>query len=77
MIKKIKNSVQWTYIIKDLNGEQIVGTFYKKKLLKANQKEFRVEKVIKRKGDNLYVNWKGCVNSSNSQIDKKRYHYMK
>ena len=30
MIKKIKNSVQWTYIIKDLNGEQIVGRFYKK-----------------------------------------------
>ena len=33
-----------TYAISDLKGEEIVGTFYKKKLQKTNQKEFRVEK---------------------------------
>ena len=38
---------------------------------KANQKEFRVEKVIRRKGDKLYVKWKEYDNSFNSWIDKK------
>ena len=45
----------WTYVINDLNREEIVGTFYKKKLQKTNQKEFRTEKVIKRKGDKLHM----------------------
>ena len=43
----------------------------KKKLQKTNQKEFRVEKVIKSKGDKLYVKWKGYDSVFNSQIDKK------
>ena len=38
---------------------------------KKNQKEFRVEKVIKRKGDELYVKWKDYDSSVNSEIDKK------
>ena len=38
---KMKNAVSWTYIINDLNGEKIIGTFYKKELQKTNQKEFR------------------------------------
>ena len=46
--KKIKYTVPWTYVIGDLNGEQIVGSFYEKELQKTNQKEFRIEKVIKR-----------------------------
>ena len=54
VIKKVKNTVPWTYMINDLNGEEIVGTFYKKELQKTNQKEFRIEKVIKRKGDKGY-----------------------
>ena len=70
-ISKIKNTVPWTYVINDLNGEEIVGTFYEKELQKTNQKEFRIEKVIKRKGGKLYVKQKGYVNSFNSQIDKK------
>ena len=37
--------------------------FMKKALQKNNQKEFRSEKVIKRKGDKLYVKWKGYDNS--------------
>ena len=55
VIKKVKNTVPWTYAINDLNGEEIIGTFYEKELQKTNQKEFRIEKVIKRKGDKLYV----------------------
>ena len=44
VIKKIKNTVPWTYTISDINREEIVGTFYEKELQKTNQKEFRVEK---------------------------------
>ena len=55
LIKKVKNTVPWTYVINDLNGEEIIGTFYEKELQKTNQQEFRIEKVIKRKGNKLYV----------------------
>ena len=66
MIKKLKNIVPWTYVVLDLNG-----TFYEKELQKINQKEFRIEKVIKRKDDKLYVKWKGYNNPFNSWINKK------
>ena len=56
VVSKIKNTVPWTYVINDLNGEEIIGTFYEKELQKTNQKEFRIEKIVKRKGDKLYVN---------------------
>ena len=46
VIKKVENTVSWTYIINDLKGEKIIGTFYEKELQKANQQEFRVEEVI-------------------------------
>ena len=55
VIKKVKNTVPWTYVTNDLNGEEIIGTFYEKELQKTNQQESRIEKVIKRKGDKLYV----------------------
>ena len=71
VIKRVENTVSWTYVINDLNGEEVVGTFYKKELQKTNQIEFRIEKVIKRKGYKLYVKWKGCNNSFNSWIDKE------
>ena len=70
-VNKIKNAVHWTYVVNDLNGEKITGTFYEKELQKTNQKEFRIEKVLKRKGDKLYVKGKGYSNSFNSWIDKK------
>ena len=58
IINKIKNTVPWTYAISDLNGEEITGSFYEKELQKTNQYEFRIENVLKRKDDKLYVNWK-------------------
>ena len=61
----------WTYVISDLKGEEMFRTFYEKELQKTNPKEFKVEKVIKRKDDKLYVKWKAYDNSFNSWIDKK------
>ena len=51
MIKRVKNTVSWTYIISDINDQEIVVTFYEKELQKTNQKEFKIEKLIIRKGD--------------------------
>ena len=55
VISKTKNTVPWTYVINDLNGEEIIGTFYEKEQQKTDQNEFRIEKVLKGKGDKLYV----------------------
>ena len=71
MIKKVKNTVPRINFISDVNSKEIVGRFYEKELEETNQKEFRVEKVIKRKGDKLYVKWKGYDSFFNSWIDKK------
>ena len=57
--KKKIYTVPWTYVIGDFNGEKVVGSFYEKKLQKTNQKKFRIEKVIKRKGNKFYAKWKG------------------
>ena len=42
VISKIKNIVPWTYVINDLSGEEIIGTFYEKELQKTNKKEFSI-----------------------------------
>ena len=41
VIKKVKNTVPWTYVINDLNGEEIVGTFYEKELQKNKSKRVK------------------------------------
>ena len=67
-LKKVKDTdtVPWTYIISELNGEEIAGKFYEKELQKKKKKKkklFRVETVVKTKGNKLYVKWK-CYDSS-------------
>ena len=64
--------MSWTYVISYLNSEEILRTFYGKKIQKINQYEFKVEKVIEIKSDKLYVIWDGYDNSFNSEIDKKK-----
>ena len=59
------------YVISDLNGTKLYETFHEKELPKTNKKEFRIEKIIKRKGDALYVKRKGYENLFNSSINKK------
>ena len=71
LIKKVKNTVPWTYVIGDCNAEEIIGTFYEKELQKINQQTFRIAKVIEIKRNKLYVKWKGYNNSFLSWIDKK------
>ena len=51
----LHNTFPWIYTISDLRREEIIGTFYENELQETNQKEFRIEKVLKRKGEKLYV----------------------
>ena len=71
VIKKVKNTVPCIYVINDLNGEKKFQTYFKNELQKTNQKEFGIEKIIKREGDKLYVKWKGYNNLFNRWISKK------
>ena len=66
----LKKLTVLAYFISDLKSKEIVGMFYEEELLKTNWKDFKVEKVIKRKGKALYVKWKGYDSSFNSWIDK-------
>ena len=76
VIKRGKNTVWWTNVISHLDGGEIAGTFYEKDLQKTNQKEFRIDGVIKRKGVTLYVKSKGYNNSLNSWIYIYIYIYI-
>ena len=60
MIKKLRNIVQWTYVVNDFNGEEIAETIYE-----------RNEKAIRRKVDRLYLDWKGYDNSFKSWTNMK------
>ena len=55
IITEIKNKVPWVYVISDLNGEPIAGSFYEKELQKTSQEIFRIDKIIKRQGDEFYI----------------------
>ena len=71
IVSKINNTVPWIYVISDMNDEDIIRSFYEKELQRTNQEIFIIEKIIKRKGNKLYVKWKGYDNSFNSWINKK------
>ena len=69
-LNKLKYILCLGHVISDLNGEQIVRTFYEKELQKSNPTEFRLEKVITKKGDKLYIKLKSYDNSFRSWRDK-------
>ena len=55
MITKVKNAVPWTYIINDLNGQEIIETFSGKEFQNPDQKVSNIEKVIKKKKKTSYT----------------------
>ena len=71
VVKKVENVVPWTCAVGKLNEEEIVGRFYDKEPQKRNQSEFKVEKLIKRKCNKLYVKWEGYDNLFHRCINKK------
>ena len=59
--KNVRNTVPWTYVINDLNGDDLIETCYEKELQKANQQEFRIAKTILKKGINYKSNGKVVI----------------
>ncbi|GBN50939.1 hypothetical protein AVEN_114504-1 [Araneus ventricosus] len=72
-ISEILKTDPITYKIKDLNGKEIKGTYYEKELVKYNKKDdvYKMEKIIKKKGDKLFVKWLGYPDEFNSWISRK------
>ena len=74
IIDKIQYTNPITYKLKDLRGENIQGSFYEPKLLKARQDVFRIDKVIRRdykKKRQALVEWKGYSDDFNRWISFK------
>ena len=71
LIKEIKDCLPRIYIISDLNDAKIVGKFYEKAMQKTGYFQLKVEKLIKRKSDRMYVKWKSYDESLNSWINMK------
>ena len=61
VVDKIQFTNPITYKIKDLNGEEILGTFYDQEVSRASQEVFRIEKILKRdkKHGRVFVKWSG------------------
>ena len=75
-LKKLEILFRGHILLVILKVKKLLEHFTKKNCKKINQRKFRVQKVIKRKGDTLYVKWKGYDNYFNSWIDKKDIVYM-
>lgn len=70
-VSKILPTEPITYLIKDLHGHQIRGSFYGFELQKSNEcGVYLVEKILKRKGNMIFVKWIGFDESENSWVKK-------
>ena len=70
-IHKVQLTDPPTYKLKDLNDEEITGSFYEPELQKTTQHTFRIEKVIKKKGNKAFVKWLGYPDSFNSWVNAR------
>ena len=61
VIKKVKNTVPWTYVINDLNGEEIIGTFYEKNCKRQAKKNSELKKYLDEKEINFMLNGKVMI----------------
>ena len=71
VVSKVLETDPITYRVRDLNEEEVKGTFYENELVKYDKKDniYKIEKIIKKKGDKYLVKWVGYPGAS--WIDKK------
>ena len=74
LVVRVTPGVVPTYKIKEWDGTPLTGTFYGEDLQKVTVRDdglFRVEKIVKRKGDKVLVRWKGWPDKYDSWIEKR------
>ena len=71
LVHQIRPTDPITCKMKDLNGEEIEGTFYREELQKTDQTIFIIEKVIRKTKDKAFVKWKGYPDQFNSWVSLK------
>lgn len=73
-VAKVRQTNPRVYLLTDHSGQEIHGTFYNQELLKVQYPDiFLVEKILRKKGDKLFVKWLGFSNAHNSWIDKSEF----
>lgn len=73
-IIKAQNTCPTTYLLQDANYQPILGAFYEEELQKTKYPNiYLVEKVIKKKGNKVFVKWLGLPDSENSWIDRSNH----
>jgi len=70
-VSEVRYTDPITCKLKDFNGVEIKGSFYEQELQKTTQEMFRIEKVIRRKGDKSVVKWVGYKDEFKSWVDNK------
>lgn len=71
-VTQINNTSPTTYKLKDTSEEEIKGSFYEQELQKTKYPDvYLVEKVLRKKGDKVYVKWLGFDSSHNSWVHRK------
>ncbi|XP_018397728.1 PREDICTED: uncharacterized protein LOC108775777 [Cyphomyrmex costatus] len=70
-IVKVQKTNPVTYLLEDYRGKPVAGGFYEYELHRVvNPDVYLVKKVLRKKGDKVYVKWLGFDNSHNSWIHK-------
>ena len=68
IISSVKATKLPMYTIKDMLGEPVQGTFYEQELQLSVQEIFRIDQVLKKKKNHVFVNWKGYSDTFNSWV---------
>jgi hypothetical protein len=69
-IIKINKTLPVTYQLQDYARKPIAGCFYSEEIFKTNHpNDFLVEKIIRKKGKQVFVKWLGFDNTHNSWIN--------
>uniref|UniRef100_A0ABD2WG23 Chromo domain-containing protein n=1 Tax=Trichogramma kaykai TaxID=54128 RepID=A0ABD2WG23_9HYME len=72
-IVKASKTYPYTYLLKDYQDQPISGGFYEQELMRTKYPDlYLVEKIIKKKGNQLFVKWLGFDDTHNSWINKEK-----
>ena len=74
VVARVRSGVVPTYKINEWDGTPVEGTFYAEDLQKVNVTDddlFRIETILRRKGDKVLVRWKGWRDKYDSWIEKR------